>query len=197
MESAELLREIIRRNKSITTLDLSVTHFGRTTGAVERIADGLGRNSTLLKINLSNCDLGDGGVSTLAGYLCSRNTALQKLTLKDNAITSTGVAVLLDTMEHSCHISDLDLGHNCIGNEGASLVARALRNNAFPNLTRLSLYQCGIEDVGFIAIMLALELNTSLLHLDLRHNPPGCFMPCFSDRAFLALTESLPEIKVL
>jgi hypothetical protein len=44
-------------------------------------------------------------------------------------------------MEHSCHITDLDLEQNlAIGDEGASLLARSLRNNILPNLIRLSLF---------------------------------------------------------
>jgi hypothetical protein len=39
--------------------------------------------------------------------------------------------------------------------------------------------------------MSALERNTSLLHLNLRYNE------FFTERAFLALAETLPEIKVL
>jgi Ran GTPase-activating protein (RanGAP) involved in mRNA processing and transport len=190
MDAAVLLRGILHSNKTITALDLSINNFGGITGAVDCIADGLGSNSTLLKIDLSNCALRDGGVSTMAENLSSRNTTLQKLTLKNNAITSTGVAVLLDMMEHSCHITDLDLGHNRIGNEGASLLTRSLGNNALPNLTRLSLSQCSIDDDGFVSLTSALEQNTSLLHLDLRYS-------FFTERSFLALAESLPEIKVL
>jgi Ran GTPase-activating protein (RanGAP) involved in mRNA processing and transport len=190
VESAEILREILRSNKTITTLDLSANRFGRTIGAVECIADGLGSNSTLLNIDLSSCDLGDGGISTLARNIGSRNTTLQKLILGMNSITSTGVGVLLETMEQSCHhITDLDLHQNPIGNEGARLLARSLGNNALPNLTHLSLYDCDVSDDGFIALMSALEQNKSLLHLDLRSN--------LGHRAFLALAESLPEIKVL
>jgi hypothetical protein len=108
-------------------------------------------------------------------------------------MTSTGVGVLLETIEQRSLTTDLDLNNNyLIGNEGASLVARALRNNVLPNLTRLSLSQCGIGDDGFIALMSALE-RFFLLHLDLRHTPT----PGFSERAFLALAESLPEMKVL
>jgi Ran GTPase-activating protein (RanGAP) involved in mRNA processing and transport len=60
--------------------------------------------------------------------------------LANNSISSTDVGVLLDTMEqNSHHITDLDLRSNLIGNEGASLLARALENNALPNLARLSL----------------------------------------------------------
>jgi Ran GTPase-activating protein (RanGAP) involved in mRNA processing and transport len=140
MECAGLLRDIVRCNKTITTLDLSGNNFGRTVSAVECIADGLGSNSTILKIDLSSCCLEDDGVSTLAQSLGSRNTTLQKLSLRTNSITSTGVGVLLETMAHRSLAMDIDLQRNPIGNEGASLLARSLRNNALPNLTRLCLW---------------------------------------------------------
>jgi Ran GTPase-activating protein (RanGAP) involved in mRNA processing and transport len=123
MESAEILRDILRRNKTMTTLHLSGIFFGNMTGAVDCIADGMGSNSTLLKIDLAYCGLGDDDVSILAPTLGSRNTTIQKLTLAYNSIASTGVGVLLGTMEQSSHhITDLD--HHTILNEGASLLAR-------------------------------------------------------------------------
>jgi hypothetical protein len=191
MDSAEIFRDILRSNKTRTALDLSFNQFGETTGAVECIADGLGSNSTLLKIDLTGCALGDDGVSILAQNLGSRNTTLQKLILENNSITSTGVGVFLEAMEQSSHhIMDLELQHNPIVNEGASLLARSLGNNALPNLTRLSLWDCDIGDDGFITLISAQEQNTSLLQLDLCNNDE-------SELAFLALAESLPEIKVL
>jgi Ran GTPase-activating protein (RanGAP) involved in mRNA processing and transport len=191
MGSAEVFRDILRSNKTMTALDLSGNRFGLTTGAVESIADGLGSNSTLLKIDLSSCALGDDGLSILAQTLGSRNTTLQKLTLVMNAITSTGVSALLGMMEQSCHITDVKLGHNPIGNRGASLLATALRNNSMPNLKYLSLSFCGLDDDGFITLISALKQNNALLHLDLRHNYG------VSERTFLALAESLPEMQFL
>jgi Ran GTPase-activating protein (RanGAP) involved in mRNA processing and transport len=191
MDSARLLRDIIRNNKIMTALDLPGNRFGVTAGAVELIADGLGSNSTLPKIDLTYCALGDVGVSILAQSLGFRNTTLQKLTLNINSITSAGIGVLLEAMEQSHHITDLDLRRNPIGDGGAVLLARFLENNALPSLTHLVLRNCGIEDDGFTALMSALEQNTSLLHLDLRNDHR------FSERAFLALAESLPKIKVL
>jgi hypothetical protein len=94
-------------------------------------------------------------------------------------------------MEQSSLAVDLDLQYNRIGNEGASLLARSFGNNALPNLARLSLSQCNIGDDGLIALVLALGQNTSLLHLDLRYNHQ------FSERALLALAESIPGIKAL
>jgi Ran GTPase-activating protein (RanGAP) involved in mRNA processing and transport len=191
MGSAEILRDIIRRNKTITTLNLSSNHFGRI---VECIADGLGSNSTVLKIDLSNCGLGDVDVSILAQKLGSRNTTLEKLNLANNSITFVGVGVLLETMAHrSKRITELDLQNNPIGDEGASLLARSLGKNALPHLTRLSISRCDIRHDGFTALVSALEQNTSLLHLDLRYQ----YGYSFSERAFLALAASLPKIKFL
>jgi Ran GTPase-activating protein (RanGAP) involved in mRNA processing and transport len=192
MKSAIILRDILRRNKTITTLDLTANLSGATTGAVECIADGLGSNSTLLKIDLSHCQLEDHGVSVLAQTLGSRNTTLQKITLFRNTITSTGIGVLLDTTEQSSnHITDLDLRLNHVSEEGAILLARSLGNNALPNLTRLTLSSCGTQDDGFIMLVSALERNTSLLYLDLSNNYS------LSERAFFSLAESLPEINTL
>jgi Ran GTPase-activating protein (RanGAP) involved in mRNA processing and transport len=192
MESAEILQRILQSNQKITTLDLSRNHFGNTTGAVDCIAEGLGSNSTLIGFHISGCSLGDDSVSTLAQTIGSRNTTLQELVLGDNFITSAGVGVLLGTMErNSHHITALELDGTLIGDEGASLIAVALGNNALPSLTRLFLSYCGIDDDGFIALMLALKQNISLLELVLLHSRS------FSERAFLALADSLPEIKVL
>ena len=140
--------------------------------------------ATLKKINLSSFHLSNAGVSILAQTLGSRNTTPQKLTLKIYPIKPSGIGVLLEAMEQSSHcIADLDLKCNRVGNEGASLIARSLGNNALPNITRLSLYNCGIGDDEFIALMSALEQNTSLLRLDLRN------LYAVSERAFLASAE--------
>jgi Ran GTPase-activating protein (RanGAP) involved in mRNA processing and transport len=186
MESAEMLRDILRSNKTMTALDLAGNKLGQTTGAVECTTDGLGSNSTLLKIDLSRCDLGDGDFCTLTRSIGSRNTTLQKLTLSENSVTSAGVGVLVETMEQGSHnITDLELNNNPMGNEVASLIARSLGKNALPNLKRLSIFRCCLGDDGFITLMSALEQYTSLLQLHLRYNY------AVSERVFLALAEGL------
>jgi hypothetical protein len=73
---------------------------------------------------------------------------------------------------------------------GSKSSGQVFGNHALPNLTRLSLCGCGIGDDGFSELVSALEQNTSLLHLDLRHSRG------FSEITFLASAESPPEIKV-
>jgi hypothetical protein len=59
-----------------------------------------------------------------------------------------------------------------------------------PSLKRLELNNCVIGDDGFVALVSALEQNTSLQTLNLGGND-------FGERGFMALAESLPNIKVL
>jgi hypothetical protein len=89
----------------------------------------------------------------------------------------------------SC-ITDLNLGGNSIGSEGAMSLASALESNSLPHLKRLSLSCCKITDGGFVGLLSALEQNDTLLFLDLR-----CAV--FSRQAYSTLSGSLPRIKAL
>jgi hypothetical protein len=92
--------------------------FGRTTGAVDCIAEGWA--TTQRYWMTFHAVLGDGVSSFSANsWLWERRRYRNALALK--SITSTGVGVLLETMEqNSQRITDLDLTHNPLG-RGASL----------------------------------------------------------------------------
>jgi hypothetical protein len=85
----------------------------------------------------SLCVLGDDGVSTLAQTRLG--TRRYRNQLVNNAITSTGVGVLLETMEqNSHHITDLDLRHNPLGTR-EQVSGQVWESQRVTNLTRLSL----------------------------------------------------------
>jgi Ran GTPase-activating protein (RanGAP) involved in mRNA processing and transport len=88
------------------------------------------------------------------------------------------------TLTHLC------LSGNFVKCEGATILADALGRNAMPELKRLDLNWCGIDYDGFVALVSALEQNTSLQIVNLQRNR-------FGERGFLALAESLPNIKGL
>lgn len=191
-ESVSLLRDVLRSNKTITKLDVSGNGFGRVSGAVICIADGIGSNTALLEINLAACVLDGSGVSIIAQSLGSRNRTLQKLSLGRNRIGAAGVHALVDTMmDHDARITDLDFwGCSDIGNDGVSLLADALGRNALPFLRRISLAGCDVEDDGIAVLVSALERNNSLMDLELQWQG-------FSDSRYLSLAASLPKIKTL
>jgi hypothetical protein len=123
--------------------------------------------------------------------LVARNASTLELDLEYNEMTLVGVRTLLDDNVGAVKtLSKHSLGCNRIGNEGATILANALGRDTMPNLKRLDLSWCGVGDDGFAALVSALEQNTSLRMLVLRGND-------FGERGYVALAESLPNIKGL
>jgi hypothetical protein len=190
IDSANVLRELLRRNKTITSLYLAGNTFGRNAAAARRIFEGVYSNTALQQLYLRGCGLGDQGIAVLANALAIRKAAMLELDLRVNEITSVGVRSLVDNVEAVKTLTKLYLTGNPIGSEGATVLADAFGRNVMPALKRLNLRRCDIEDDGFVALMSALEQNTSLQILDLKNND-------FGKRGFMALAESLPNIKGL
>jgi Ran GTPase-activating protein (RanGAP) involved in mRNA processing and transport len=191
IESASVLRELLCRNKTITRVRLAENTFGRNAAAVRSIFEGLRNNTALQQLDLHDCGLGDQGISILANALAVRNASILELDLRRNKITSVGVRVLVDDNAEAVEtLAKLYLAYNPVKNEGATILANALGRNDMPDLTRLYLQRCGIEDDGFVALVSALEQNTSLQILSLAGN-------YFSERSFMALAERFPHIKGL
>jgi hypothetical protein len=71
IESANVLYELIRRIKTITSLCFASNAFGRSAAATRSIVEGVRRNSSLHYLDLARCELGDQGVSILANALAT------------------------------------------------------------------------------------------------------------------------------
>jgi Ran GTPase-activating protein (RanGAP) involved in mRNA processing and transport len=191
IESATVLRELLRRNKKITILCLADNPFGLNAAATRIIVEGVRSNTALQQLDLTNCKLDDRGMSFLANALAIRNASILDLNLHNNQITSVGVRALVDdNVEAVKTLTKLCLAFNYVKSEGANILADALRRNVMPDLTRLDLMYCGIGDDGFVALVSALEKNTTLQIINLKQNQIG-------DRGLMALAESLPNIKGL
>jgi Ran GTPase-activating protein (RanGAP) involved in mRNA processing and transport len=182
---------LIRRNKTIISLYLAGNAFGRNAAATRSILEGVRSNTALQKLNLAACRLDDLGIAVLASALTIRNASMLELDLRCNKITSVGVRALVDDNAQAVKIlTKLCLANNPIGSEGATILADALGRNAMSSLKRLNLCRCDKVVDGFVALVSALEQNTSLQILMLEGN-------AFGERGFVALAESLPTIKGL
>jgi Ran GTPase-activating protein (RanGAP) involved in mRNA processing and transport len=190
LTSAKTLKDLLRRNKSLTSLTIEDIPFGSTMGAVECIAQGIRGSRWLQTIDLSNCMLGDRGISALANGLGSCNKTLQTLFLCSNQITSTGLEVLLDLMVEKLLITNLLLDENPLGRAEAILLASALGRNTVPHLKQLCIEECGVDDEGLKEIASALERNNTLELIALEGN-------VFSEAGLSALAGSLPNIQTL
>jgi Ran GTPase-activating protein (RanGAP) involved in mRNA processing and transport len=191
IESATVLRELISRNKTITSLSIAQNAFGINAAATLSIVEGVRSNKALQQLDLSVCRLGDHGISILANAIVARNASILKLVLHSNDITSVGVRALVDdNVEAVKTLTELCFSGNLIRSEGATILANALEDNAMPSLKQLQLNSCGIRDYGFVALVSTLEQNTSFQILDMGWNT-------FGERGLVALAESLPNIKGL
>jgi Ran GTPase-activating protein 1 len=191
LASATTLRELLRRNKTITRLSMDSNAFGGNVTVVRCIADGFRTNTTLKELFLSCCQLGDQGLSILAESLGQQKRGLVDLSLCANQITYSGLRALVDNATVALSaVTNLDLSYNSIRDEGATFLAEMLRLQTLPSLTHLRLIQCRISDDGLLALSSALEEDKTLEYLDLDGHT-------FSARGYLALASSLPNIKGL
>jgi Ran GTPase-activating protein (RanGAP) involved in mRNA processing and transport len=191
IESTNVLRELIHRNKTITSLCIADNTLGRNAAAVWSIAEGVRINATLQQLDLSSCGLDDQGISVLAATLATRNDSLREHDLGNNAITSVGVRALVDGSIGAVKtLTKLCLDSNRIRSEGATILAAALGRDAIPSLKLLDMGWCGIYADGGMALVSAMDQNTSLQILDLQRNR-------FRERGFVALAETLPNINGL
>lgn len=91
-------------------------------------------------------------------------------------ITAMGAAALYRCLRVNKSLEYLELGYNCLGDAGASSLAKALGTTygAHCALRFLSLAYNGISGVGAQALADALATNTQLASLNLSGNDIGC-----------------------
>jgi Ran GTPase-activating protein (RanGAP) involved in mRNA processing and transport len=189
--AAKAIRELLRRNKTITRFCMEENAFGSNVAAVKCIADGVRANTTLQELNLPSCELDDQGLSILAVSLGQQKRSLENLNLAANQITCSGLRALVNNATVALSaVTHLNLSSNYLLDEGASFLAEALQLQTLPSLTHLCLFECDISDDGLMALLSALEENDTLYELDLGEN-------VFSVQGCMALASSLPNIKGL
>ena len=119
-----------------------------------KLKTGVFKSLKALDLNLS--DIGDNGAKMIAEGL-DLNCTLTRLRLRCCGIGASGVD---DLMRTTCAVEDLDLSLNDIGDEGATAVARRLKNSS--SLRKLSLSHCCIGPHGFEALADAIACNTTV-----------------------------------
>ncbi|XP_065906562.1 NACHT, LRR and PYD domains-containing protein 12-like isoform X2 [Dysidea avara] len=119
----------------------------------------------IVVLNMRWCDIGDKGVSRLA-QCCEKTIKLQELNLGGNGLTSAGVIHLVKIMRSSPSLRVLDVSGNEIGDIGVELLLPNINN-----LTKLSIWNCGLS--GVICIKTLLMENKKLQFLNINGNQIG------------------------
>ena len=98
-----------------------------TTGAIS-ISQALMVNQTLLRLNMDYNQIGDDGITAIAGSL--NNSSITDLNLWDCGISVVGVRSLAEAISSNQNIRKLMLWNNPITFHGARLIMKAAVDNA-------------------------------------------------------------------
>ena len=142
--------------------DIDINGYG-----LELLASGL-KNSKLSHLNLSQNNLGGAGFNAAINLLL-RDTQITALVLDECGIGKSGAMAIAAALPES-RLVRLNLGRNCLGNDGVKEISRVLSSSR--NLQVLNLNYNMIERDGAIALASSL-IGSSLKILDLSHNRLG------------------------
>jgi len=169
----KLLTEMLFKNETISSLDLSSNSLGRQ-GAIG-VASALNYRNQLHDLNLGRNDIGPGGVTGIANVLNEGGTIqgychLKRLTLDWNQIGDDGCIYLAICLEKNSTLSYLDLSKNHIGSPGALQLSKTFSINFC--LREVLLDENVIDDEGALALAQSLSgRDCSVQKLSCRGNP--------------------------
>ena len=137
--SSESVASIITglsHNSSLTTLDISNSHFSMAN--VDSLAALLRDQSkcTMTVLELQDCHICGQGTSELAAALC-KNSTLKHLYLDCNPIGVKGASSMSDMLQHNTSLEYLYLRDDSVGDEGVRWILNSLKHNQ--TLRRLGL----------------------------------------------------------
>ena len=168
----EPILERLRRNDALLTeLDASSRALGPYETTV--LANSLGGNTTLTRLNVDGNRIEPVGVKAVAGALC--NCQLASLSLSkvkafdngDNHGDDQAAAHLAKALMSGKHLTRLNLSGNSMRLCHVQTLAGAL---PYCRLTSLNVSGCGIESQGAVALATSLTFNGSLTELNVSSN---------------------------
>jgi len=165
----KLLAEVLRSNRSITSLNLSKNTI-HDAGFIA-LCSTLNTNTTLKTLIFAS-NLVSSKAYIHMGHALKVNTTLTSLSLASHAVSTKmnkeGVSFICEGLETNTTLERLWLGGNHLCDDGIQILAKLLKKNY--TLTELSLQNNSIGQ-GYKDIAALLESNHTLTSLDLGDNP--------------------------
>ncbi|VDP20516.1 unnamed protein product [Schistosoma margrebowiei] len=165
VSSLSFLSKVLKENTFIQTLLLSQCKLRKD--GLMKLYNDLIKNVTIKYLDLSGCDLGDSSCSMLAEIL-TMNRVLKYLNLARNQIGSDGVELLGDAISSNDTLLKIDLSWNSITNKGALDIAKGLKENIRISICHLSWN--GFVGKSGLEIAQIIKENITLEELYLQYN---------------------------
>jgi len=147
---------------------LHVRECGITLTGVRSLAAGLLVNNSVMILDVSHNDIGDDGITDIAGTLS--NSQISELDVSECGITLTGVRSLAAGLLVNNSVRILNVSRNNIGDDGITAIAGTLSNS---QISKLDVRKCGITLTGARSLAAGLLVNNSVRILDVSSNNIG------------------------
>lgn len=163
------LAEILKKNKSITSLDLSGNNIGAE--GAEKIGELLAENSKIVHLKLAGVkmkdDMGIDCTCDIARGL-EQNTTVEDLSLQGSNIPYEGAIALAKMLQANKAMKFLDLSNNNIEDVGVFYLVSDLAGNK--HLASLDISNVGMTDEGAEAVAEWLKDNISVVRFTMGGN---------------------------
>jgi Ran GTPase-activating protein (RanGAP) involved in mRNA processing and transport len=177
----KVIAELLKDNKSITSLDLRCNKISDE--GAKALVEALKDNKTLVTLCLHNNNIGYEGMEYLADVL-KINKSITTINLSSNNIGDEGAKAIADALKTNDTITSLNLRGNKISDEGVKALAEALKVNK--TLATLGFWGDKISDEGTKLIDNAIGRNKKLVK-DLADLLNKCFITTEIDKVSIDL----------
>ena len=165
------LAEAIKHNSTIRQLDLSENRFGVGDCNIV-LADAIKHNSTITHLNLSRNSFGLVECTALAEAI-KHNSTITQLDLSGTSIGLGAFSIALaDAIKHNSTITHLNLSCNFLGLGDCTALAEVIKHNSTIRQLNLSRSDLGFVDCA-IVLADAIKHNSTITHLNLSCNDFG------------------------
>ena len=153
---------------SLSAMQLSQPSSTKTTYQNKRVEQIIKECKNRSRVTLRKQNLTDDDMGIVVREAVIRNQC-REIDLSFNKMTSVGASIIAKALENNATLDELYLGDNRFGDMGVHVIAKALSlNNS--KLRLLNIQDVGITDEGTKYIAEMLKVNTTLAYLVISYN---------------------------
>ena len=165
IQQAVIQNCMTRKQLNLSHHKLNLSHH-KINAEITALCDSMKRSATIKKLHISDCSITSSGIKIMREAL---EHSLKKLNISCNGLSHVETEVIDDYLRSKNSIlCEINLSNNSVGKLGAEKIASTLKFNK--TVTKLDISWNFISDEGVEAFGDCLKTNNTLLKLDLSFN---------------------------